>query len=109
MIAVFSEIHAVSRPEIDAAFKNPAAYAFNLRKIAVLDAGNTGRDFCSGLRVQIMKPSGKRTPPIKSGIFSLIAIMTVTYLLPNGKSINFSVVTHFGFFIPKCVTTEYVG
>ncbi len=69
-LAVFAKIDAVTWSEVDLAFKNTGAHAFDMREVPKSDTVERSRYLSRGLCVEVLEPLGKRTMAVTVLIFA---------------------------------------
>lgn len=58
-VAVFPEVDAVARPEVDCGFEHPGAHALHTREVALLNASERDRHFRRRRRFEVLEPSAE--------------------------------------------------
>ena len=67
--AVLAEVHPVTRPEINSAFKDGGTYTLNVREIPGSEPSQSGRNLGGSLSVQLIEPCRIRASPVPVIVF----------------------------------------
>jgi hypothetical protein len=59
-VAIFPEVDAVARPEVDRGFEHPRAHALHTREVALFKASKRDCHFRRRRRIEVDEPSAER-------------------------------------------------